>query len=55
MLIDDFMAEARILEPGAEDGEKRKCDLFGRKKEKDAIQPGNLHIFIKSSNDLSYL
>ncbi|XP_045183793.2 calpain-5-like isoform X2 [Mercenaria mercenaria] len=54
-IIDDFMAEARILEPGNEEGEKKKCDLFGRKKEKDAIQPGNLHIFIKSSNDLACL
>jgi hypothetical protein len=55
MLIDDFMGVARILEPGNEEGEIIKCDLFGRRNEKDAIQPGNLHVFIKSSNDLAYL
>lgn len=55
LLIDDFMAEARINEQGSESGEKKKCDLFGRKKEADKIQPGNLQIFIKSSHDLSAL
>ena len=55
MLIDDFMAEARIDFEGNEDGEKKKCDLFGRKKEKDTIQPGNLHVLVKSSHDLAYL
>lgn len=55
MLIDDFMAQAKVEIQGNEDGESKKCELFGRKKEQDAIQPGNLHIFIKSSNDLAYL
>ncbi|XP_052234356.1 calpain-5-like isoform X2 [Dreissena polymorpha] len=54
-LIDDFMAEARITEEGDEQGLKKKCDLFGRKKEQDVKQPGNLHILIKSSHDLSAL
>jgi len=55
MMLDDFMAQAKVDIEGNEDGETKKCDLFGRKKEIEAIQPGNLHIFIKSSHDLSYL
>ena len=49
------MAEARIDFEGTEDGEKKKCELFGRKKEADKIMPGNLHVFIKSSHDLAFL
>jgi len=49
------MAEARVDIESNEQGEKKKCDLFGRKKEKDQIMPGNLHIHIKSSHDLAAL
>ncbi|WAR29756.1 CAN5-like protein [Mya arenaria] len=55
VLIDDFMAEARVDIEGNEEGEKKKCDIFGRKKEKDVIMPGNLHVLMKSSHDLAYL
>ena len=49
------MAEARIDFEGSEAGEKKKFVLYGRKKEKDVKIPGNLHVFIKSSNDLACL
>lgn len=55
LLIDDFMAEARIKQEGTEEGQKEKCDLFGRNKEKEVVKPGSLHIFVKSSHDLACL
>ena len=54
--VDDFMAEARIDTHNCDEaGKKKKFELFGRKKEKDLIMPGNLHVHIKSSYDLSAL
>lgn len=53
--VDDYMAEARIDKQSDENGQKLKFSMFGRKKERDAIQPGNLHVHIKSSYDLAAL
>ena len=49
------MAEARIDIQSDENGEKKTFDLYGRKKEKDTVKPGNLHTLIKSSYDLAAL
>ncbi|KAK3595472.1 hypothetical protein CHS0354_003460 [Potamilus streckersoni] len=44
VLIDDYIAEARIKDHGTEDGETKKYELFGKGKQKDQIMPGTLNV-----------
>ncbi|XP_064603652.1 calpain-5-like [Liolophura sinensis] len=54
-VVDDFIGEACVDDHGTEDGVEKTYKLFGRKKEKDVQQDGQLFVEVKSSHDLTYL
>ncbi|BFZ25902.1 hypothetical protein BsWGS_28940 [Bradybaena similaris] len=54
-MFDHFLCEARITWNGNEKGEQKVIDLFGRKTEAEVQKPGCMHIYIRSSNDLTEL
>lgn len=63
MLFDDFLGEAKIDWPaeeivkqepakkGSEKGDKKVYNLYGHGKETDVMKPGNVTVFIRSSDD----
>ncbi|KAK6184886.1 hypothetical protein SNE40_007247 [Patella caerulea] len=55
ILVNDFLAEARVEDHGGENGKEVTCKLYGRKKEVDTVKPGTVTVFIRSSFDLTYL
>ncbi|RUS75117.1 hypothetical protein EGW08_017124, partial [Elysia chlorotica] len=61
-VFDDYLSEAKIDWPGptedpdgSEKGDKKVYNLYGRGKEQEVMKPGNITVFIRSSDDLQML
>ncbi|GFR77268.1 calpain-5 [Elysia marginata] len=50
-MFDDYLSEAKVDWPGSEKGDKKVYNLYGRGKEVDMMKPGNVTVYIRSSDD----